>query len=188
MRELGGSAGLSCCCRLTGFAISIWRIIAGPILRGKDPELAGAPPLVTRWDWARHVSGLPYWGWPRCGCWPIWRSAGQWRGYLPASARRRIAVEAQGMALGYALWSSAVSPRGCCSGLWILPVLLGQPVLRLYLLAEHGDCPQVTNMFENTRTTFTTALMRFLAWNMPYHVEHHVIRLCRFTACRRCMR
>ncbi len=29
-------------------------------------------------------------------------------------------------------------------------------------------------MFENTRTTFTTALMRFLAWNMPYHVEHHV--------------
>jgi fatty acid desaturase len=29
-------------------------------------------------------------------------------------------------------------------------------------------------MFENTRTTFTTALVRFLAWNMPYHVEHHV--------------
>jgi fatty acid desaturase len=32
----------------------------------------------------------------------------------------------------------------------------------------------VANMFENTRTTFTTALMRFVAWNMPYHVEHHV--------------
>ena len=56
----------------------------------------------------------------------------------------------------------------------MLPVLLGQPALRLYLLAEHGDCPRVANMFENTRTTFTTAMMRFLAWNMPYHVEHHV--------------
>jgi fatty acid desaturase len=29
-------------------------------------------------------------------------------------------------------------------------------------------------MFENTRTTFTSELMRFLAWNMPFHTEHHV--------------
>ena len=57
---------------------------------------------------------------------------------------------------------------------WLLPVLLGQPVLRLYLLAEHGDCPRVANMFANTRTTFTNRLVRILAWNMPYHVEHHV--------------
>lgn len=28
-------------------------------------------------------------------------------------------------------------------------------------------------MLENTRTTFTTALVRFVAWNMPYHAEHH---------------
>ena len=52
-------------------------------------------------------------------------------------------------------------------------LLLGQPVLRLYLLAEHGRCPFVANMFENTRTTFTNALVRRLAWNMPYHAEHH---------------
>jgi fatty acid desaturase len=52
-------------------------------------------------------------------------------------------------------------------------MLLGQPVLRVYLLAEHGDCPFVANMLENTRTTFTTGLVRFLAWNMPYHAEHH---------------
>lgn len=57
---------------------------------------------------------------------------------------------------------------------WILPVVLGQPVLRIYLLAEHGDCPRVVSMFENTRTTFTSALVRFLAWNMSYHMEHHV--------------
>jgi fatty acid desaturase len=28
-------------------------------------------------------------------------------------------------------------------------------------------------MLENTRTTFTTRLVRFLSWNMPYHIEHH---------------
>ena len=29
-------------------------------------------------------------------------------------------------------------------------------------------------MLENTRTTYTNRLIRFLAWNMPYHIEHHV--------------
>ena len=28
-------------------------------------------------------------------------------------------------------------------------------------------------MFENTRTTFTSRAVRALAWNMPYHTEHH---------------
>ncbi|MEJ6709746.1 MAG: fatty acid desaturase [Amylibacter sp.] len=56
---------------------------------------------------------------------------------------------------------------------WLLPITVGQPLLRLYLLAEHGLCPPVTNMFENTRTTFTNRIIHFLAWNMPYHAEHH---------------
>ena len=56
---------------------------------------------------------------------------------------------------------------------WLLPALLGQPFMRLYLLAEHTRCPHVANMLENTRTTFTTRLVRFIAWNMPYHIEHH---------------
>ena len=56
---------------------------------------------------------------------------------------------------------------------WIVPIVLGQPFLRLYLLAEHGRCPRVSNMFENTRTTFTNRIVRKLAWNMPYHAEHH---------------
>ncbi len=56
---------------------------------------------------------------------------------------------------------------------WIGPALLGQPFLRLYLMAEHGRCPPVANMLENSRTTFTNRLVRRLAWNMPYHAEHH---------------
>ena len=35
-------------------------------------------------------------------------------------------------------------------------------------------------MLENTRTTFTTRLMRFLAWNMPYHAEHHAYPIVPF--------
>jgi len=38
----------------------------------------------------------------------------------------------------------------------------------------------VANMFENTRTTFTNRLIRFVAWNMPYHIEHHVYPMVPF--------
>ena len=51
--------------------------------------------------------------------------------------------------------------------------MIAQPLLRLYILAEHGHCPPVANMLENTRTTYIARLVRFLAWNMPYHIEHH---------------
>ena len=50
--------------------------------------------------------------------------------------------------------------------LWIIPLVLGQPFLRLYLMAEHGRCPHVANMLENTRTTYTTRAMRWLAWSV----------------------
>jgi len=58
---------------------------------------------------------------------------------------------------------------------WLLPCLLGQPFLRLYLMAEHGRCAFSANIFENTRTTLTNRIIRFLAWNMPYHTEHHAL-------------
>jgi fatty acid desaturase len=141
-------------------------------IAGKDPELASEKPANLR-AWLWHVSGLPYW---IAGVRLLFDLAnGQAKAdYLPTAALPRIANEARLMAFGYALVLLSLLATPLLFWVWILPVLLGQPVLRLYLLAEHGDCPQVVNMFENTRTTFTTALVRFLAWNMPYHVEHHV--------------
>ena len=66
--------------------------------------------------------------------------------------------------------------------LWVVPVVLGQPMLRLYLLAEHTGCPMVPNMLENSRTVHTSAVVRFLAWNMPYHAEHHAYAAIPFHA------
>lgn len=62
-----------------------------------------------------------------------------------------------------------------CFPLSILPILISQPFLRLYPLAEHGRGPFAADMFQNTRTTFTNCIVRFLAWNMPYHAEHHTM-------------
>ena len=35
-------------------------------------------------------------------------------------------------------------------------------------------------MFENTRTVFTNWIVRFVTWNMPYHIEHHTLPMVPF--------
>lgn len=149
-------------------------------LPGQDPELDGPKP-ETLWQWAWHVSGLPYWvaAVRLMGRLVAGREAAR---YLPAAARPRMAREARTMLTLYALAGASLAVSDAVIWLWLVPVLLGQPVLRLYLLAEHGDAPQVANMLENSRTTFTTAAVRFLAWNMPYHAEHHAMPTVPFHA------
>jgi fatty acid desaturase len=65
---------------------------------------------------------------------------------------------------------------------WVLPALLGQPFLRLFLLAEHTGCPLVPDQLRNARTTRSNPLVRRLAWNMPYHAEHHTFPALPFHA------
>jgi fatty acid desaturase len=106
----------------------------------------------------------------------IWRLArgGFEAEWLPQTAQAGATCEARWMLGFYGLVAVSLWFSPVLFWVWLLPVLLGQPFLRLYLLAEHGDCLQVANMLENTRTTFTNRVVRFFAWNMPYHVEHHV--------------
>jgi fatty acid desaturase len=141
--------------------------------RAGDPELDG-PPLETRLQWLWHVSGLPYW---QAQSALLFRLA---RGrevpvWLPAGIRERAKREARVMLMVYALALLTLLWSPLVLWLWVVPCLLGQPALRLYLLAEHGDCPRVADMLENTRTTFTSRAIRALAWNMPYHAEHHLV-------------
>jgi fatty acid desaturase len=56
---------------------------------------------------------------------------------------------------------------------WFLPLIAGYPFLRFFLLAEHTGCAYGHDMFANTRTTYTNWAMRKLAWDMPFHCEHH---------------
>jgi fatty acid desaturase len=47
-------------------------------------------------------------------------------------------------------------------------------------LAENGDCPRVPDVLPKTRTTLATRPVRALAWNMPYHAEHHLMPIVPF--------
>ncbi|NTS32425.1 fatty acid desaturase family protein [Phyllobacterium sp. BT25] len=138
-----------------------------------DPELATPKPETLR-EYIVHLSGLPVWlshvktllqnASGRCD-----------DPYVPPKGQDKVKREAQIMILayitlaGFSLWFQS----SVLLFAWIIPAIIGQPFLRLYLLAEHGRCAFVANMLENSRTTTTTWFVRKLAWNMPYHAEHH---------------
>nr|WP_042341086.1 fatty acid desaturase [Bradyrhizobium oligotrophicum] len=95
--------------------------------------------------------------------------------WVPAGRRAAIVREARVYVTGYALLllGSLALHSALLLWVWVLPLLLGQLVLRPYLYAEHTGCDHARSAFQNTRTTFTTRAVHWLAWNMPYHVEHH---------------
>ena len=139
----------------------------------RDPELA-APGPRSRAGYALTVSGLPHWR-ER-----IVTSLRHARGrvseeFVPGGSRRAIVREARAALAGYALIAIGALSLGSWAPLtfWIAPLVVGQPVLRLFLLAEHTGRPHVPDMLVNTRSIDTNALLRRLAWNMPYHAEHH---------------
>ena len=95
------------------------------------------------------------------------------------------------------LFGSVVWPQSFGSGLlfgWILPLVCGQPFLRLYLHFEHAKCDLKTRTspssygshacitceriddarkYSNTFAKHLPKLVVWLSWNMPYHAEHH---------------
>ncbi|MDW3225227.1 MAG: fatty acid desaturase [Paracoccaceae bacterium] len=138
-----------------------------------DPELAGLPKPENWPDFLWHLSSIGYWRDKVHLFWSLCFGTID-APYLPKRVHPRLRREASGMLVIYALalvFTLFVKP--VLFWVWILPLALGFPVLRLYLLAEHGRCPTVANMFNNTRTTYTNRIVRFVAWNMPYHIEHH---------------
>ncbi|MDB5524680.1 MAG: fatty acid desaturase [Rhizobium sp.] len=138
-----------------------------------DPELSSPKP-DTLWQYIRHVSGLPVW-WGAISGLFINAADRNRAAYLPPKGYPKVRREARVMIVLYAAMAclSIYFQSTVLVWVWLLPALIGEPFLRLYLLAEHGRCAFVANMLENTRTTRTTWLVRKLAWNMPYHAEHH---------------
>jgi fatty acid desaturase len=66
--------------------------------------------------------------------------------------------------------------------LWIVPRVLGEPVMRVIRMSEHVGRPRVPDFRRNTRTVVTWAPIRWLAWNMAYHAEHHAVPAVPFHA------
>jgi fatty acid desaturase len=140
----------------------------------RDPELTQPPP-ATLAGYLFHISGLPNW---RTRILTVTRHALTGRApqpWIPPAKSAAVVGEARAYLVGYlALLSVSVwLQTAVLLWLWILPAMAGQVFLRNYLLAEHTGCPDSGDALSNTRTTYTNPVVRFFAWNMPYHVEHH---------------
>ncbi len=139
----------------------------------RDPELAAAKPAsVAQYLWL--ASGLPFW---RERITTLLRhAAGRVEESFIVERLRPAIIREARIALaiyGAIAVASVLLESGAAALYWVLPALLGQPALRLYLMAEHTGCPLVPGMLENSRTTRSNPLVRALTWNMPYHAEHH---------------
>ncbi len=140
----------------------------------KDPELARALP-TSYWGLAWIVSGIPTW---RDRLRLLFKHGLLGRvdvAWVAADKRSLIVREARCYLSVYAVVAlvSVLLHSLAAVWLWVLPVVVGHLFLRPYLLAEHTGCGHSTNMLENTRTIYTNPLVRFFAWNMPFHAEHH---------------
>lgn len=139
----------------------------------RDPELASPKPR-TLGQWLLVVTGLPVWRDHILGV--LTHALGRTpEPYLTPTMAKRVVFEAR---VHFVLYSavaalSLLAHSDAALRYWIVPAMLGQPWLRLYLMAEHTGCPLVPDMLRNSRTTLTNGVVRYFAWNMPYHSEHH---------------
>lgn len=140
----------------------------------RDPELASPKPATRAQYWI-HLTGAPYWLSQVRGL--VANAIGRdLPGYIPPRARGRVIREARIHLALYAAIAAVSVLAGSTLALthWVVPALLGQPVMRAFLLAEHTGCPLVPDMLANTRTTFCHRAVRWLSWEMPWHTAHHL--------------
>lgn len=142
---------------------------------GKDPELE--EPKPTNWrEYGQAISGWNWWLGKIRGHSQI--ALGQLEGhpYIAPNVRSEVirSTRLQLLVYGMAIAVSFAFRQPWFLTYWLLPLAVGQPILRAILLAEHTGCSYDGNVLTNTRTTLTLAPLRFLMWNMPYHAEHHL--------------
>ena len=96
--------------------------------------------------------------------------------YIPESEIKSLILESRMMIIGYFIILSFSLYLSTTFFLmyWLLPRILGEPFLRLVRMVEHTGKDETADMIHNTRTSFPSAFLKFLYWNMPYHVEHHL--------------
>jgi len=138
----------------------------------KDGELARVP--YTLRSYLLWLSGVSYW------VTRVERLVRLTRGnvlepYIRAEQHRTVIREARWHMAGYAAIAalSLATQSWAAVLLWLAPMLAMKPVHQLQNTIEHLGLSHEADIFRNTRSTRTNALMRWLCWQMPYHTAHH---------------
>jgi fatty acid desaturase len=142
---------------------------------GRDPQLITLPATLGRYAWL--VVGGPYW-WYTVRTMAVHGRGGllpHETAFVPDGERAPVVREARVLLGVYALVGvvSVGTASALVVWLWLLPRLVGEPFMRVARLSEHAGRPRTRRITENTRTLRVPRPLRLLAWNMPYHAEHH---------------
>ncbi len=140
---------------------------------GADPELVQPKP-ETLGEYLLTLSGLVYWN-EQAQLFARLAAGRVEEPFIPERRHKTVVRETRILLCLYAVIALVSFDLGSVAVFeyWLLPLALGQPALRAFLLAEHTGCPLVPDMLQNSRTTESNPLLRWLVWNMNYHAEHH---------------
>lgn len=138
----------------------------------RDGELVREPyTLQTYLLW---VTGITYW---RNRVFGLGRRA---RGvivepFIRHEEEAKIITESRLHLAGYAMIAAIAIGFQSWAPLtfWLIPMVLTKPVHQLQNTIEHLGLSHEDDILENTRSTRTNALIRWLCWQMPYHTAHH---------------
>lgn len=141
-----------------------------------DPDIVPFPTSFA--DYLRQIAGFSFW--PKLigtlwrGC--LGRFTEEEREFLPESVFGAVSREIRIMCLLYVTIAVVSIWTGSTVALvyWLLPRMMGEPVLRAIRMAEHTGTEESPNLLANTRTTLANPVLRLLYWNMPFHAEHHL--------------
>ncbi len=138
----------------------------------RDGELVREP--YTLWTYLLWLLGPSYW-WSR-----VARLVRLSRGmvvepYIRPHDAPKVIREARWHMAGYAAIASVSVATGSWAAviLWLAPMIAMKIVHQLQNTIEHLGMEHSGDILENTRSTRTNAVMRWLGWNMQYHTAHH---------------
>ncbi len=145
----------------------------------KDPELMGLDANEMPDSWGRflwRLTAIPYWtrrlatlsrnacGYTRA---ERYMSNGE-RTAIVREARLHVVVYAAVAAVS--VWQSS----SLALVLWLAPVLITKPLHHVQNIVEHTGLPLGHDVLATTRTIHVNPVLRWMAWNMQYHCEHHL--------------
>jgi fatty acid desaturase len=140
-----------------------------------DPELSDPPPAnLKEYLWV--ISGIPWWIGKVQSHIKVALGKLENCPYIPESLKSEVIRSTRLQLLVYvgAIAISIALRQPWFITYWLFPLAVGQPFLRMMLLAEHTGCSRDCNGLTNTRTTLTFPLLSYFIWNIPFHAEHHL--------------
>jgi fatty acid desaturase len=141
-----------------------------------DPDIVPFPSSLH--EYFALILGASFWpklvGTLYRGCTGRWNE--EERSFIPESVMGRVSLEIRLLCLFYLVVAIVSIATGSWFALtyWMIPRILGEPVLRAIRMAEHTGAEESPNLLANTRTTLANRVFRTLYWNMPFHAEHHL--------------